>query len=241
MSEDPPFRASGPYDRFGFSELLNCYANGVFPMAEARDDPRVFLVEPEQRGLIPLDNFHIPTRLRRTVRGEPFEVRISSDFAGVLDACATAMPGREDTWINGPIRDLYIQLHQLGHAHSIECWRDDRLVGGLYGVTLGSAFFGESMFSHERDASKVALVHLVARLKRSGWTLLDTQFLTGHLSQFGARETPQDDYLKLLAPALQKVCDPADLNAPMTGAEAVALALAKLSGHDFGPVGTGIL
>jgi leucyl/phenylalanyl-tRNA--protein transferase len=227
LSEDPPFRASGPYTDFGYRELLNCYANGVFPMAEARDDTRVFLVEPEQRGLIPLTEFHIPTRLRRTVRGEPFEVRINSDFAGVLDACATALPGREDTWINGPIRDLYIELHQLGHAHSIECWRDDRLVGGLYGVTLGSAFFGESMFSLERDASKVALVHLVARLKRSGWTLLDTQFLTDHLSQFGARETPQDAYLKLLAPALQRICDPAGLNAPMTGTEAVAIALGE--------------
>lgn len=225
MTEDPPFRASGPYSDFGYRELLNCYANGVFPMAEARDDPRVFLVEPEQRGLIPLNEFHIPTRLKRTVRGEPFEVRVSSDFEGVLDACATAMPGREDTWINAPIRDLYVQLHQLGHAHSIECWQGDRLVGGLYGVTLGSAFFGESMFSLETDASKVALVHLVARLKRGGWTLLDTQFLTEHLSQFGARETPQAAYLEQLKPALQLACDPTSLKTPLSGAEAVTLAL----------------
>lgn len=233
MSEDPPFRASGPYDQFGYRELLNCYANGVFPMAEARDDPRVFLVEPEQRGLVPLNDFHIPTRLRRTVRSEPFEVRVNDDFAGVLDACAAALPGREDTWINGPIRDLYIELHQRGHAHSIECWQDGRLIGGLYGVTLGSAFFGESMFSLERDASKVALVHLVARLKRGGWTLLDTQFLTVHLSQFGARETPQADYLELLAPALKLKTNLSGLSAPLSGEEAVNLALSQiLSGQE---------
>ncbi len=194
-------------------------------MGEARDDPRVFLVEPDQRGVIPLDGFHVPARLRRTVRGEPFEVRADTAFAAVLDACAAASAGREDTWINGPIRRLYLALHAIGHAHSLECWRDDRLVGGLYGVTLGGAFFGESMFSRERDASKVALVHLVARLRRGGWTLLDAQFLTDHLSQFGAVETPQAAYRRQLKPALAVTPDPAALRLSMSGAEALTYAL----------------
>ena len=206
---------------FGPADLLNCYATGVFPMGEARDDPRVFLVEPEERGVIPLDGFHIPTRLRRTVRGEPFDVRIDTAFDAVLDACAASQPGREDTWINGPIRRLYLALHAMGHAHSLECWQGERLVGGLYGVTLGGAFFGESMFSRERDASKVALVHLVARLRRGGWTLLDAQFLTEHLTQFGAVETPQADYLKRLEAALRVRPDTASLALPLSGAEAV--------------------
>lgn len=210
---------------FGPDELLNCYATGCFPMGEARDDPRVFLVEPDERGVIPLNGFHIPARLRRTVRGEPFEVRVDAAFAAVLDACAAPQPGREDTWINAPIRRLYMELHARGRAHSLECWRADRLVGGLYGVTLGGAFFGESMFSLERDASKVALVHLVARLRRGGWTLLDAQFLTEHLSQFGAVETPQDHYLKLLAAALPMRPDTASFALPLSGAEAVSYAL----------------
>lgn len=194
-------------------------------MGETRDDPRVFLVEPEQRGVIPLDRFHIPTRLKRTVRTDAFEVRIDTAFAAVLDACAASGPGREDSWINAPIRRLYVELNARGHAHSIECWRDERLVGGLYGVTLGGAFFGESMFSRERDASKVALVHLVARLKRGGWRLLDTQFLTGHLSQFGAVETPQATYLKLLRAARLLRPDTRSLFDPMTGSEALFYAL----------------
>ncbi|WP_433956606.1 leucyl/phenylalanyl-tRNA--protein transferase [Brevundimonas diminuta] len=194
-------------------------------MAEAHDDPRVFLVEPDQRGVIPLDRFHIPSRLRRTVRGEPFQVRVNTAFAAVLDACAAPAPGREDTWINAPIRRLYIELHQRGFAHSIECWRDETLVGGLYGVTLGGAFFGESMFSRATDASKVALVHLVARLRKGGWRLLDAQFLTDHLSQFGAVETPQEAYLRMLPWALQATPDDAALMAPISGVEAVAYAL----------------
>ncbi|OJU53386.1 MAG: leucyl/phenylalanyl-tRNA--protein transferase [Brevundimonas sp. 67-6] len=194
-------------------------------MAEARDDPRVFLVEPDQRGVIPLDRFHIPSRLRRTVRGEPFQVRVNTAFVAVLDACAAPAPGREDTWINAPIRRLYIELHQRGFAHSIECWRDETLVGGLYGVTLGGAFFGESMFSRATDASKVALVHLVARLRKGGWRLLDAQFLTDHLSQFGAVETPQEAYLRMLPWALQATPDDAALMAPISGVEAVAYAL----------------
>jgi len=220
--DEPGFSASGPSDVFGPEALLACYARGVFPMAEARDDPRVFLVEPDQRGVIPLHRFHIPSRLRRTVRGEPFQVRVNTAFAAVLDACAAPAPGREDTWINAPIRRLYIELHQRGFAHSIECWRDETLVGGLYGVTLGGAFFGESMFSRSTDASKVALVHLVARLRKGGWRLLDAQFLTEHL---GAVETRQEAYLRMLPWALQATPDDAALMAPMSGVEAVNYAL----------------
>ena len=220
---DPDFSAGGPSGGFGPEDLLACYARGVFPMAESRDDPRVFIVEPDQRGVIPLDAFHIPSRLRRTVRAEPFDIRVDTAFEAVLDGCAAAQgPERDDTWINGPIRRLYGALHAKGFVHSIECWKDERLVGGLYGVSLGGAFFGESMFSRERDASKVALVHLVARLRKGGWTLLDAQFLTEHLSQFGAVETPQAAYLRRLAPALKVRPDESALFAPMSGTEAVA-------------------
>ena len=223
--DEPEFSASSPSSVFGPEELLACYARGVFPMAEARDDPRVFLVEPDQRGVIPLNRFHIPSRLRRTIRGEPFQVRVDTAFDAVLSACAASAEGREDTWINAPIRRLYLELHARGYAHSLECWQDEVLVGGLYGVTLGGAFFGESMFSRARDASKVALVHLVARLRKGGWGLLDAQFLTEHLSQFGAVETPQAAYLRLLKPALRLTPDKSALTAPLTGAEAVAYAL----------------
>ncbi|WP_409411690.1 leucyl/phenylalanyl-tRNA--protein transferase [Brevundimonas sp.] len=194
-------------------------------MGEARDDPRVFLVEPDQRGIFPLDGFHIPTRLKRTVRTEPFDIRVNTAFLSVVDACASPAKGREDTWINGPIRRLYGELHALGHAHSVECWKDEVLVGGLYGVTLGSAFFGESMFSRMTDASKVALVHLVARLKRGGFTLLDAQFITEHLMQFGAQEIPQSTYLRKLGPALKLKGDTSDLGLSMSGTEAVERAL----------------
>ena len=194
-------------------------------MGEARDDPRIFLVEPEQRGLIPLDGFHVPSRLKRTVRSGGVVVRVDTAFDAVLDACAAAGPGRDDSWINAPIRRLYLALNARGHAHSVECWRDETLVGGLYGVTLGGAFFGESMFSRERDASKIALVHLVARLKRGGWRLLDTQFLTGHLSQFGAVETPQATYLKLLEAARLVRPNTRSLFDPMSGSEALFYAL----------------
>lgn len=223
--DEPGFSASGPFGGFGPDQLLNCYASGVFPMGEARDDPRVFLVEPEQRGVIPLNGFRIPSRLRRTVRSDAFEVRVDTAFAAVLDACAAPAPGREDSWINGPIRRLYAELNARGHAHSVECWAGERLAGGLYGVTLGGAFFGESMFSRERDASKVALVHLAARLKRGGWRLLDAQFLTAHLTQFGAVETPQAAYLELLKAALAVHPDTQALFEPMSGPEAVAYAL----------------
>lgn len=226
IEEDDPVFSATERVVFDADALLRCYANGVFPMGEARDDPRVFLVEPDQRGIFPLDSFHIPTRLRRTVRQEPFDIRVNTAFLAVVDACAAPAKGREDTWINAPIRRLYAELHARGHAHSVECWQDEVLVGGLYGVTLGSAFFGESMFSRRTDASKVALVHLVARLKRAGFTLLDAQFITEHLSQFGAREIPQSQYLRMLHPALRLEGDVQSLGLSMSGTEAVATASA---------------
>lgn len=194
-------------------------------MGEARDDPRIFLVEPEQRGVIPLDAFHIPARLKRTVRADGVEVRVNTAFGAVLDACAAPGPGRDDSWINAPIRRLYLALNARGHAFSIECWKAETLVGGLYGVTLGGAFFGESMFSRDRDASKIALVHLVARLKRGGWRLLDTQFLTGHLSQFGATEMPQAAYLERLGATRSLRPNIRSLFEPMTGSQALFYAL----------------
>jgi leucyl/phenylalanyl-tRNA--protein transferase len=187
---------------FDAHDLLDCYARGVFPMADARDDERVFLIDPERRGIIPLDAFHISKRLARTVRGEPYEIRTDTAFHEVVLACAASGPGRPETWINHAIEALYLQLHELGFAHSVECWKDGALVGGLYGVSLQGAFFGESMFSRARDASKVALVHLVARLIAGGYRLLDAQFMTEHLSQFGAQEIARTDYHRRLGHAL---------------------------------------
>lgn len=180
--------------QFDARDLLSCYARGVFPMADAREDDRVFLIDPERRGVIPLDAFHLGRRLARTVRGEPFEIRIDSAFRAVVQACAEAGSGRTETWINHPIEDLYVDLHERGFAHTVECWQDGQLVGGLYGVSLHGAFFGESMFSRRRDASKVALVHLVARLIGGGYRLLDAQFMTEHLTQFGAVEISRAEY-----------------------------------------------
>jgi leucyl/phenylalanyl-tRNA---protein transferase len=182
--------------------VLQAYAAGIFPMAEGADDPGLFWVEPTRRGILPLDAFHVPARLKRTVRSDRFTVRVDTDFSGVMEGCAAAAPGRRSTWINGEIRRLFSALHASGHAHSVEAWDEGRLVGGLYGVALGGAFFGESMFSTERDASKVALVHLVARLLRGGFTLLDTQFVTKHLAQFGAREVARAAYRERLDAAL---------------------------------------
>lgn len=182
--------------------LLRAYAAGIFPMAESADDPNLFWVEPEVRGVIPLANFHLPSRLARTVRADPFEIRVDTAFEEVIAACAEARPDRPDTWINTRIRELFGALHGLGHAHSVECWRDGRLVGGLYGLSLGAAFFGESMFHRATDASKVALVHLVARLKRGGYHLLDAQFQTTHLAQFGTQEVPREAYRMLLEAAI---------------------------------------
>jgi leucyl/phenylalanyl-tRNA---protein transferase len=187
---------------FGPQELLDCYARGVFPMADAREDERVFLIDPEKRGVLPLTDFHISRRLARTVRAEPFEIRVDSAFPQVVELCAEAMPGRAETWINGAIEHLYARLFEIGHAHSVECWKDGRLVGGLYGVSLAGAFFGESMFSRATDASKVALVHLIARLVAGGFTLLDAQFMTDHLRQFGAQEIPRAEYHRRLERAL---------------------------------------
>lgn len=184
--------------------LLRAYAAGVFPMAETRSDSDFFWVDPKRRGILPLDGFHVSRRLRRTVRSAPFEVRCDTAFPKVIRACAEATgPKRKETWINRTIEESYTDLHRLGFAHSVECWLDGELVGGLYGVSLGAAFFGESMFSRVTDASKVALVHLVARLKAGGYRLLDTQFITEHLVRFGAVEIPARDYLERLDTALR--------------------------------------
>lgn len=182
--------------------LLRAYASGLFPMADGADDPELFWVEPEIRGLIPLDAFHIPKSLAKTVRRAPFEIRFDHDFDAVVAACAESVEGRPSTWINSTITELYGSLHRLGHAHSVEAWQDGKLVGGLYGVSLRQVFFGESMFSRATDASKVCLVHLVERLKERGFTLLDTQFTTDHLKRFGAIDVPRDDYYELLDAAL---------------------------------------
>ncbi len=187
---------------FSVDDLIACYQRGVFPMADARDDERIFLIDPDRRGVIPLQGFHVPHRLARTVRSGAFQVRIDTAFEAVIEACAEARPGRMETWINAPIQALYGELYARGLAHSVECWVDGDLVGGLYGVTLGAAFFGESMFSLARDSSKVALIHLVARLIAGRYQLLDTQFLTGHLSQFGAQDIPRAHYRKRLVQAL---------------------------------------
>ena len=182
--------------------LLRAYAAGIFPMAESRDDPQLFWVDPEWRGILPLDRIHVSHRLRRTVRRGQFEVRCDSAFAEVIGRCAEARQNRPESWINEEITALYTELHARGHAHSVECWREGELVGGLYGISLGAAFFGESMFTRVTDASKVALVHLVARLKSGGYRLLDTQFITDHLRSFGAVAIPRAEYHRLLAAAL---------------------------------------
>jgi leucyl/phenylalanyl-tRNA---protein transferase len=187
---------------FGPDELIACYARGVFPMADGRDDPRLFLVDPDERGIFPLDRFHVPKRLARTVRSDYYRVTIDTVFRDVLEACAAPHPDRPETWINQPILELYDALHRRGQAHSVECWDGEDLVGGLYGVRLGGAFFGESMFSRARDASKVALVHLVAHLIEGQFSLLDSQFVTAHLQQFGILEIPRADYKSRLDLAL---------------------------------------
>jgi leucyl/phenylalanyl-tRNA--protein transferase len=187
--------------------LLRAYAAGVFPMAEHRNDRDLFWVDPERRGIIPLDTFHIPRRLKRTLRNAPFEIRRDTAFEAVMEGCAQPAPGRETTWINDDILQGYRMLHQLGHAHSVEAWRGDELLGGLYGVSLAGAFFGESMFSRATDASKVCLVHLVERLRHGGFTLLDTQFLTEHLARFGAHEVSRAQYHRLLKEALAVEAD----------------------------------
>lgn len=208
---------------FSADDLIQCYRRGVFPMAESREDDGVFLVDPEWRCIMPLERFHAPRRLRRTLRGDRFRFTIDRDFPGVLDACAAPGPDREDTWINADIRALYIELHRRGLAHSVEARLDGDLVGGLYGVALGGAFFGESMFSAATDASKAALVHLAARLKHGGFKLLDAQFLTPHLEQFGAQALPRRIFHALLGAALETQADWRALPEETSGAELVAI------------------
>ncbi len=182
--------------------LLRAYAVGIFPMAESRYDPDIHWIDPDLRGVLPLDGLHVPRRLRRKIRKRPYEIRVNSAFGEVIRHCATPAPDRRDTWINPTIESLYGELHRMGFAHSVEAWHGDVLVGGLYGVSLGAAFFGESMFSRMTDASKVALVHLIYLLKQGGFLLLDTQFQTPHLKQFGVIEIPRDAYRQQLAKAI---------------------------------------
>jgi leucyl/phenylalanyl-tRNA---protein transferase len=182
--------------------LLRAYRLGLFPMAETRHGDRLYWLDPEKRGILPLDGFHLSRRLLRTALSGTFEVTADRDFAGTIAGCATPVPGRPDTWINPQIERLFRDLHREGHAHSVECWQSGTLVGGLYGLAIGGVYFGESMFSFATDASKVALVHLVARLRLGGFRLLDTQFVTSHLTQFGAREVPRADYKVLLEAAI---------------------------------------
>jgi len=190
--------------------LLRAYAIGIFPMAEARNDPELYWIDPEQRGILPLDAVHIPRSLKKTVRqglmGDEGAFRVTCDqaFEAIMAGCAAPAPGRGQTWINETIFDLCRSLFLMGHAHSVEVWHGEELVGGLYGISLGGAFFGESMFSRATDASKVALVHLVARLRHGGFTLLDTQFVTKHLSRFGTIEIPREEYRQQLNNALAK-------------------------------------
>ena len=204
--------------------LLKAYACGIFPMAESADDPALYWIEPDMRGIIPLEGFHVPARLARTVRTTSFTVSVNRDFDAVIDGCASAGPDRARTWINGRIRKIYRSLFEHGHCHSVEVYDGDALVGGLYGVSLGRAFFGESMFHRARDASKIALVHLVARLRAGGYRLLDTQYVTDHLKSFGAVEVGKRRYHRLLEEAIVGEADFAALaiNQPVSGAEALA-------------------
>lgn len=191
--------------RYHIRDILNAYRNGLFPMAEDADADHFFFYEPEKRGLLPIHSLHIPKRLARTVRRNQFRVTINTAFIDVIDGCAESTPDRPKKWINENIRDIFIILHQAKYAHSVECWDNDgNLAGGLYGLVLGSVFFGESMFSRQTDASKVALVHLMARLWAGGFDVCDIQFINDHLTQFGAYEIPQSEYLGLLNRALMK-------------------------------------
>ncbi|UYW27244.1 leucyl/phenylalanyl-tRNA--protein transferase [Methylorubrum extorquens] len=202
--------------------LLKAYAAGIFPMAEDADDPTIYWVEPRARGVLPLDRFHVPKRLARTVRSDGFKVVSDRDFDAVIEGCAAPRRDTARTWINARIRDLYGALFDLGHCHTIEVYHEGRLAGGLYGVSLGAAFFGESMFHEVRDASKVALVHLVARLRSGGYRLADTQFLTEHLSQFGVEEMPRHIYKRHLAAAITERAEWGPPDQVFRGAEALA-------------------
>jgi leucyl/phenylalanyl-tRNA---protein transferase len=208
--------------------LLKAYACGIFPMAESAEDPALYWIEPERRGILPLDRMHVPSRLARTVRSDRFTVVCDRDFDAIIDGCAEPKPGRARTWINARIRALYGTLFARGHCHTVEVYDERALVGGLYGVSLGSAFFGESMFHRVRDASKVALVHLAARLRRGGYRLLDTQFVTDHLKTFGAVEVSRRQYHKLLEAAVAAEVNLSawSIDTPMSGADALARATA---------------
>ena len=210
--------------------LLHAYRIGAFPMADSVDAPDVYWVEPRLRGIIPLDGFHLSRSLAKTVKQERFEVTVDTDFAGVMRACAASAPGREDSWINATILEAYAVLHARGNAHSVECRVDGELVGGLYGVKLGAGFFGESMFSRARDASKVALAHLVARLRVGGFRLLDTQFLTSHLGGLGAVEISRAAYRLQLEGALSVPGDFFALDAMAGALPADALPATTVSG-----------
>jgi leucyl/phenylalanyl-tRNA--protein transferase len=196
-------RPYAPGYRIPTDLLLKAYASGVFPMAESASDPEVFWVRPETRGIIPLDGFHVPKSLAKAMRRGLFDIRFDFDFEATIDACAEKRDERRSTWINAPIREAYVLLHRMGNAHSVEAWEGGKLVGGLYGVSLGRVFFGESMISRETDASKICLVHLVERLKARGFVLLDTQFTTEHLKRFGAVDVPRGKYETMLAEALK--------------------------------------
>jgi leucyl/phenylalanyl-tRNA--protein transferase len=193
--------------RITLDMLLRAYAQGIFPMSESRHDPHISWFDPHKRGILPLEDFQVPKRLARTVRQQPFEVKTDTAFQAVVEGCASPRPGRWTTWINDSIIQMFTGLYSIGHAHSVECWEGDELVGGLYGVSLGAAFFGESMFSVHKDASKVALVYLIARLRAGGYTLLDTQFVTTHLQRFGALEISRAEYLKRLKLAVATDAD----------------------------------
>jgi leucyl/phenylalanyl-tRNA--protein transferase len=203
--------------------LLKAYACGIFPMAESADDPALYWIEPQQRGILLLDDVHVPRRLARTVRQGRYRIRVDSDFEGVISGCAASRPGRRTTWINAKIRRLYRDLHDSGYCHTVEAWDGERLAGGLYGVAINGAFFGESMFSLTRDASKVALVHLCARLIHGGFSLLDTQFVTEHLKQFGTIEIDRRQFHALLEKALAREADFSALPADADPASILAI------------------
>ena len=200
--------------------LLQAYASGIFPMAESRHDPELHWIAPKQRGIIPLDRFHVSRALARKIRRRPFTVRVDNAFGAVIEGCAESSEQRRETWINDTIIDLYTQLHEMGYAHSVECWHDGALAGGLYGISLGAAFFGESMFTRVSDASKIALTYLVARMRHGGYLLLDVQFLTDHLAGLGAIAIPRAEYQRRLRRAQTVSADFYSLSED-TAAEAV--------------------
>ena len=203
--------------------LLRAYAHGIFPMSESRHDPHITWFDPDKRGILPLESFHLPRRLARTIRQDRFRVTVDEAFLEVIEGCAAPRPGRWTTWINSTIIGMFSGLHSIGHAHSVECWDGDELAGGLYGVSLGAVFFGESMFSTRDDASKVALAHLIARLRAGGFRLLDTQFVTAHLERFGALEISRSEYLRRLKSAVTREADFQRLAAGAPGTEILAL------------------